>query len=308
MSAREVKVIAVALVAAALLVAGIGVVRSDAASYPRPEVVNVQTKCPGADVGIVVDGNPRLLTHDENSYDPLLSPDERSIVFTRGDPATITSQYWGRSQLWVMSANGESAHPLTEMSDHSDFGRLVWTPDSRSVAYVTRHSLMRIDVATGTTSVMLDGIDTEKWAHWNGEIFAFSPDGARIVTGGKPTIIDLLDGSQARLADGEFRWGDEPTWSPDGEWVVMTARSRVTTDPEGGLWAYHVDGGVSWRISENTNVSYEWAGPDELFNVRDGEGDTQTAYLSDLSERRSTPVEVPEERTPFPGELDACAR
>ncbi len=299
MSTREVRALAFVLATMTILFIGFGLMTS--VGDPPPEVRQVLTACLGYDIGIISDGDPLLLTHDESSYDPSLSPDGRSIVFMRGDPATNTSQGWTRSQWWVMSANGQSARPLTEMTDSSPIGSLVWSPDSRSLMYRHGDALMGIDIATGARTVLVDGVEA-----WPGASFSPSPDGSHIVAAG-PTIIDLSDGSSQRLAEEEFTWTHGVIWSPDGEWLVMEARSLAIEDPEGGIWAYHLGDESSWRISENRNATYQWTGDDQLLNVRDGEGASQTAYLTDLSERQSTPVDVPETPT-FPDELDACAR
>lgn len=230
----------------------------------------------------------------------------------KGDPGANTTQGWTREQVWVMNVLGGSARPLSEVLGAGDVDEVVWSPDSRSVMYIlSERYLVRVDIHTGASTVLLQDAEPLSWSsgYGSGASYAPSPDGSRIATGGRePMIISLSDGSREPVAQGEFSRTDGITWSPDGKWLVMIARSRVTKDPEGGLWAYQLDDGSSWRISENTNISYEWIGPDQLLNVRDGEGDTQTAYLTDLSEKRSTPTDVPEPMKSLPGELDGCAR
>jgi hypothetical protein len=308
MSKRAVAALAGVLTVTMLLIAGVALARSDVARAPFREVRSVMTVCHGSNIGVFVEGEPRLLTHDDRSFGGVLSPDGRMVAFYRGDPAQAdTTQGWGRGQIWVMTANGENARPLTEMTSMDNIGDFVWSPDSRSLMYVVKGGLNRVDVATAATSVLVDGVEPGTWVHWLWLSYAPSPDGTQIATAGDLSIITLADGTQQFIAEGEFGWTDGVTWSPDGEWLVMTARSLVTSDREGGLWAYRLEDGATWRISENRNVQYEWTGPDELLNIRDGEGDSQTAYLSDLSDRTSTPIDVPEQRI-FPGDLLSCPR
>jgi hypothetical protein len=105
----------------------------------------------------------------------------------------------------------------------------------------------------------------------------------------QPSIISTTDSSVEPVAVGEFRAVQGVTWSPDGVWLVMLAQSLTTDDPGGGTWAYNLQDGRAWHISASRSVTYEWTGPDELWNIRSNDGVTQT-YLTDLSEQRTTEI------------------
>lgn len=297
------------LAVVALLAAGVGLLRDDveAAWTSLPKVQSVLTTCPGSDIGVVDDEEARLLTGDGHSFNPSISPDGRWIAFERGDPDTIGPQGWDRHQLWVMATDGSSARALTEMGEQT-YKPLVWSSDSHVVMYHTDDALVGVNVTSGVSSEIVSDVEPELWAGWDDVSFAPSPDDSKLVVGGVPSIFNLADGSQAAIANGEFSRADGVLWSPNGQWLVMTAKSRVTKDPEGGLWAYNVSDGSSWQISENTSVEYEWTGPDTLLNIRYGEGDSQTAYMSDLSEQSSISVAVPEPAPHFAEALSECAR
>jgi Tol biopolymer transport system component len=61
----------------------------------------------------------------------VVSPDGRQIAFRTTKDG---------HQLWVMGANGEDARMLLKAESGVRFGRLQWSPDSRSLAYLRYHS------------------------------------------------------------------------------------------------------------------------------------------------------------------------
>lgn len=88
----------------------------------------------------------------------------------------------------------------------------------------------------------------------------FSPDGRQIAYtsdagGGDNIWIMNADGSGARqLTDESFRLLNNPTWTPDGEYIA--ARKHFTERRSlgsGEIWLYHVGGGKGLQMTEKPN-------------------------------------------------------
>ena len=118
----------------------------------------------------------------------------------------------------------------------------------------------------------------------------FSPDGLRIAFtsdragGDNIWIKDLASGKTKQLTFEEFRLLNNPTWSPDGQYIA--ARKHFTTTRSlgtGEIWLYHVNGG------EGQNGQIVVERPNETFQKEQGEPmfapDGEAIYFS----RNSTP-------------------
>jgi Tol biopolymer transport system component len=72
----------------------------------------------------------RPLTRDGGSAEPSWSPDGKKIAFDRYNAAK------GRSDLYVMNADGTGSHPLTSFTSKLDVSRPAWSPDGRTIAFI----------------------------------------------------------------------------------------------------------------------------------------------------------------------------
>jgi Tol biopolymer transport system component len=172
----------------------------------------------------VGDGQLTRLTDDPSTdTNPFYSPDGRWIAFL--------SDRGGRSEVWIMRADGTEQRRLTQEGAGGHF--LRWTPDSRAIVFRsesgTQIHIYRVSVADGALTRLPD---VSSGAH-----MSFSPDQSLIldVKGHKALWIHPLRGAPARqvfaFADPEVRI-DYPVWSPDGRWVLFDRAA-----PRGGdLW------------------------------------------------------------------------
>ncbi|HXE91884.1 MAG TPA: hypothetical protein VNK82_13085 [Terriglobales bacterium] len=110
----------------------------------------------------------------------VVSPDGQQIAFR-----TTREGH----QLWVMGANGEDARMLLKAEPGVRFGRLQWSPDSRSLAFLRYHSdAQKYDVAivdhnlqTGSSEVLVSdyGLGAFGWLADGRIIFSRAEAGSR---------------------------------------------------------------------------------------------------------------------------------
>ena len=115
--------------------------------------------------------------------------------------------------------------------------------DGKMLAFDLLGDIYTMPIAGGTPTRIAEGLAYEQQPR-------FSPDGKRIAFvsdrgGGDNVWLMNADGSDKRqLTKEDFRLLNQPSWSPDGRFIVAkkhftTARSLGT----GEMWLYHVSGG-----------------------------------------------------------------
>jgi serine/threonine-protein kinase len=200
-----------------------------------------------------------------------LSPDAEQLAFTAAE---------NDQQVWVTQLAHGTASKLTFEGTRNN--RPVWTPDGRSVAFVTdrapRLSLFQRP-ADGTAAAaplhQSDGALQE---------VAFSPDGEWIVfrRGGGPAG-DIYgrqltrDSADVPLVATNFQ-ESSPTISPDGRWLAYV--STETGDPQVYVRPFpNVDDG-RWLVSTNGGTEPVWARNGRELFYRNGEDDLITAEVA----------------------------
>jgi Tol biopolymer transport system component len=172
--------------------------------------------------------------------DPAWSPDGTSLAFVvqqfHDDGTT------GRSDLWVMRADGSDPRQLTDGPGSS--WSPTWSPDGTRIAFASGDpaSIFVINAdGTGSTRLSEDGVSASD-PSW-------SPDGSRIAFAGKDArgeqdlYVLNTGGAGASLLLSLPGWQIEPTWSPDGQMIAFT-----TSSPDGAGF------GVSVMDADGTNV------------------------------------------------------
>jgi Tol biopolymer transport system component len=155
----------------------------------------------------------RLTSDPANEMHPVVSPDGRRIVYTRGNADS--------TDIWIMNADGSGQRPLVASSDIDEDP--AWSPDGRWIAF---------------TSITCGANNGPCWA-WN--VFRIRPDGTGLTRlfadGRNPTwsrdgkrllvesAIDPNEEADSLVVvrpDGRHtRWvvdgGGCPSWAPDGQ-------------------------------------------------------------------------------------------
>jgi imidazolonepropionase-like amidohydrolase/Tol biopolymer transport system component len=117
------------------------------------------------------------------------------------------------------------------------------SPDGQTLAFDLLGDIYTLPISGGTPTRIAEGLPYETQPR-------FSPDGRRIAFtsdrgGGDNIWIMNRDGSDKRqLTKEDFRLMNQPSWSPDGRFIV--AKKHFTTQRSlgtGEVWMYHVSGG-----------------------------------------------------------------
>jgi Tol biopolymer transport system component len=158
--------------------------------------------------------------------------------------ADITPTAIEHGHLFIMPVDGS---PVRELLDAPETGLYspAWSPDGATIAfgryecaadehapycYRGTHSLHTLNVASGEDTVV---------AEVTGDRFFWSPDGRRITFADQTVmVVDADGGHLTKVSD-----GGEPTWSPDGEWLMFSTTSGAPSFTRLGPWIVPADGG-----------------------------------------------------------------
>ncbi len=145
------------------------------------------------------------------------------------------------------------------------------SPDGKSVAFALLGDIYTMPIAGGTPTRVAEGMAWEVHPR-------FSPDGSRIAFtsdrgGGDNIWIMNADGSNKRqLTKEDFRLLNQPSWSPDGQYIV--AKKHFTTGRSlgtGEVWLYHVSGGAGVQLVKRPNERHQKELGEPIYSA-DGKG------------------------------------
>ncbi len=195
---------------------------------------------------------------------PAPSPDGKFIAFTAFGIGT------NHPEIWVMNSDGSNFHPLTNTTIGSTTrnGQKIiwsvhpsWSPDGKKLAYASTQS--------GSTQIWImdaDGGNQRQLTAGNGPEYPdsnvpeFTLDGKRIVfwSGheteyGNIWVMDA-DGTNRRRLTNETDGvnADNPTWSPDGEWVIFISNKAGGAGPI-NAWVVGRSGGRTQLLSDRSD-------------------------------------------------------
>ncbi|WP_321324912.1 amidohydrolase family protein [uncultured Parasphingorhabdus sp.] len=131
------------------------------------------------------------------------------------------------------------------------------SPDGQSLTFALLGDIYTMPMAGGQPIRIAEGLAWEVQPR-------FSPDGRRIAFtsdrgGGDNIWIMNRDGSDKRqLTKEEFRLLNQPSWSPDGRFIV--AKKHFTTQRSlgtGEIWLYHVSGGAGVQLVKRPSETHQ---------------------------------------------------
>jgi Tol biopolymer transport system component len=153
------------------------------------------------------------------------SPDGQQLVF-----AAFANDQGGREQLYDVSVRTHAVHRLTNLPYGAT--QPEWSPDGRWIAFVGAVAPDRIYLLSAKTHR----------AHVVGKAtglgIAWSPDSTHLVFNTRGKLETVNTAGTRYHSIGVF--GQSPSWSPDGQWIVFTYGDYVKEIRPNGKGIRHI--------------------------------------------------------------------
>jgi imidazolonepropionase-like amidohydrolase/Tol biopolymer transport system component len=150
-----------------------------------------------------------------------------------------------KEEKWDVNAPpGMTTRKVNIAVDEGSWMNVDVAPDGRTIAFDLLGDIYTMPIEGGAPTRIAEGLAYEHQPR-------FSPDGSRIAFvsdrgGGDNIWLMNRDGSgKVQLSKEDFRLLNQPSWSPDGQFIV--AKKHFTTGRSlgtGEVWMYHVSGGA----------------------------------------------------------------
>ena len=240
------------------------------------------------------------ITGNGGSIRPVPSPDGKTIAFVR--------RVRGESVLYLFDTESGAQRPVYDGLDQDQqevwaiFGvypNFAWTPDGKEIVLWKAGGIHRIDVSTREVNEIPFSADVEMTitealrfpVEVAPETFearmirdaATSPDGDQLVFHAAGYLWSkALPGGTPRRLTTEDRFEYEPSFSPDGRWIVYSAWDD---DERGSVRRVAANGGPSRQLNERQGYYHEPRySPDGariVFRRSGGSGQLGTLYGED---------------------------
>ncbi|KTE24196.1 MULTISPECIES: amidohydrolase family protein [unclassified Sphingopyxis] len=187
-------------------------------------------------------------------------------AWAQSAPADAKPEKWD-----VNAPPGMTTHKVPIAVDEGSWMNVDVAPDGRTIAFDLLGDIYTMSIEGGTPTRIAEGLAYEHQPR-------FSPDGNRIAFvsdrgGGDNIWLMNRDGSDKRqLSKEEFRLLNQPSWSPDGQFIV--AKKHFTTGRSlgtGEVWMYHVSGGAGVPLVKKPNERHQKELGEPIF-APDGKG------------------------------------
>ncbi len=181
-------------------------------------------------------GNRQLTFGERGESAPTWSPDGQYIAFVTARGAA-TGEDGPRPQIWLMHADGGEAFALTTARD--GVGGYTWSPDSRSIAYLTTDSLTR---------------EAEARTRRRDDPKTFEGDQRM----SHAWVINVASKQASKITSGAFSVAGTPAWAPDSKRLaVLTRPSTLIRDERREAWIVTVDSKATEKIAVPANVTMQ---------------------------------------------------
>jgi imidazolonepropionase-like amidohydrolase/Tol biopolymer transport system component len=186
-------------------------------------------------------------------------------------PALAQGKPADKPAAWDVNAPPMKTRTIPIRVDEGTWMNLDVSPDGSRIVFDLLGDIYTMPIAGGAATRIAEGLAYEQHPR-------FSPDGSRIAFtsdrgGGDNIWIMNADGSDKRqLTKETFRLLNNPSWSPDGQYIV--ARKHFTTGRSlgtGELWLYHVSGGNGVPLVKRPSETHQKELGEPMF-ASDGKG------------------------------------
>lgn len=243
-------------------------------------------------------GECREFTADGHSDgEPRWSPDGKTISF-------VSDRDKPKSQIYLISADGGEARPLTKMEEGS-FQGLAWSPDGTRIAFLYRMTPpdRRKEARKEREEKELSSpVRVHKKLFYRLDGFGYFDDAFYNLH-----VVDVATGETKQIVDTPHNVG-APTWSPDGKTIGFTANLKDDDDLKGmfdNVWTVPAAGGsltqipapegpkgaLSWSpdgaslaFVGHTDPDDTWGGRNERILVIPTSGSTEAKDLTGASD------------------------
>ena len=213
---------------------------------------------------------------EDKATDPLRQPDalpnptQTPVVLPGAAPVRIVAP--AKPPKWdVNRPLGARIRQVPINVDEGSWMDVDVSPDGRRVAFTLLGDIYTMPIEGGAATRISEGLAWEVHPR-------FSPDGTRIAFtsdrgGGDNIWLMNADGSgQRQVTKEDFRLLNQPTWSPDGRFIV--AKKHFTTGRSlgtGEIWLYHVSGGGGVLLVQRESEKHQKELGEPVFTP-DGKG------------------------------------
>lgn len=169
----------------------------------------------------------RLTKNGATDIDPAWSPDGRWIAFASNQHR----EHAADTDIYIMNPDGKKAQQLTNKGGHNSTP--AWSPDGQRIAFRTTLDgigAIHLINANGKKQRALTQVSatTPTWAANGKEIYVSSDMLENVKV---PTLfaIDVNGGNVRKLANAA-QASEEPTESPNGQWIAYVSTQGVNKD------------------------------------------------------------------------------
>jgi len=186
-------------------------------------------------------------------------------------PALAQKAASDKPAAWDVNAPPMKIRAIPIKVDEGTWMNLDVSPDGSRIVFDLLGDIYTMPISGGAATRIAEGLAYEQHPR-------FSPDGTRIAFtsdrgGGDNIWIMNADGSDKRqLTKESFRLLNNPSWSPDGQYIV--ARKHFTTGRSlgtGELWLYHISGGNGVPLVKRPSEAHQKELGEPMF-APDGQG------------------------------------